>query len=133
MKNSDKLSAYILVNHALLFSAMLESNLAPKGSPTTRLHQIFMLLHLCMPPYAYTYHTCKHPCVCAFAYACVIRVNQALHSARECFSQCFDAVWDSYLLMVMSHLVTKSGALVKLVLSNLLLSMGKYVFNTKCC
>ena len=33
LKNSDILSAYILVTHALPFSVMLESNLAPKGSP----------------------------------------------------------------------------------------------------
>ena len=33
LKNSDKLSAYNFVAHALPFSAMLESNLAPKGSP----------------------------------------------------------------------------------------------------
>ena len=33
LKNSEKLSAYILVTHAFPFSAKLESNLAPKGSP----------------------------------------------------------------------------------------------------
>ena len=33
-----------------------------------------MLLRLRMSPYAYAYRTCKHPC----AYACVVRVNQAL-------------------------------------------------------
>ena len=31
LKNSDKLSAYILVTHALPFSAMLESNLHQKA------------------------------------------------------------------------------------------------------
>ena len=34
-----------------------------------------MLLHLRMSPYAYAYRMCKHPC--AYAYACVVRVNQA--------------------------------------------------------
>ena len=58
-----------------LYSCMLESNLALKGSPAARLRQIFMLLRLCMSPYAYAYRTCKHPC--AYAYACVVRVNQA--------------------------------------------------------
>ena len=35
-----------------------------------------------MSPYAYAYRTCKHPCTyaCAYAYACVVRVNQALIS-----------------------------------------------------
>ena len=33
-----------------------------------------MLLRLRMSPYAYAYRTCKHPC--AYAYACVVRVNQ---------------------------------------------------------
>ena len=33
LKNSDKLSAYILVTRASPFSAMLESNLTPKSSP----------------------------------------------------------------------------------------------------
>ena len=51
LKKSDKLSAYILVTHALPFSAMLESNLTPKGSPAARLRQIFMLLRLRMSPY----------------------------------------------------------------------------------
>ena len=60
--NSDKLSACILVTHALPFSAMLESNLAPKGSPAVQLHQTFMLLRLRMSPYAYAYRMCKHPC-----------------------------------------------------------------------
>ena len=42
--------------------------------------QIFMLLRLRMSPYAHAYCTCKHPCAyaCAYAYACVVRVNQAL-------------------------------------------------------
>ena len=75
LKNSDKLSAYIPVTHALPFSSMLESNLAPKGSPAVRLRQIFILLRLRMAPYAYAYRTCKHPCACAYAYACVVRVN----------------------------------------------------------
>ena len=66
LKNSDKLSASILVTRALPFSAMLESNLVPKGSPAMRLHQIFMLLRLRTSPYAYANRTCKHPCV----YAC---------------------------------------------------------------
>ena len=52
-------------------STMLESNLAPKGSPAARLRHIFMLLRLRMSPHAY--RTCKHPCT----YACVVRVNQA--------------------------------------------------------
>ena len=80
LKNSDKLSAYILVIHVLPFSAMLESNLASKSSPAARLHQIFMLLRLRMSPYTYAYRTCKHPYAyaCACAYACVVRVNQAL-------------------------------------------------------
>ena len=75
--NSDKLSAYIL--------AMLESNLAPKGSPAARLCQIFMLLRLRMSPCAYAYRTRTHPC--AYAYACVVRVNQALgfHCSHHCF------------------------------------------------
>ena len=65
LKNSDKLSAYILVTHALPFSKWRQ--------------QIFMLLRLRMSPYAYAYRTCKHPCAsaCAYAYACVVRVNQA--------------------------------------------------------
>ena len=67
LKNSDKLSAYILVTHALPFSAMLESNLEPKGSPATRLLQIFMLLRLRMSPYAYAYRTCTHPCAYAWS------------------------------------------------------------------
>ena len=50
---------------------MLESNLAPKGSPAPQLRKIFILLRLRMSPYAYAYRTCKHPC----AYACVVRVN----------------------------------------------------------
>ena len=33
LKNSEKLSAYILVTHAFPFSVKLESNLAPKGNP----------------------------------------------------------------------------------------------------
>ena len=80
LKNSDKLSAYILVTHALPFSSMLKSSLSPKGSLAARLRQIFMLLRVRMSPYAYAYayayRTCKHPC----AYACVVRVNQALGS-----------------------------------------------------
>ena len=82
LKNSDKLSAYILVTHALPFSAMLESSLAPKGSPAARLRQISqsVLLRLRMSAYAYAYRTCKHPCAYAWAYACVVRVNQALSS-----------------------------------------------------
>ena len=55
---------------------MLESNFAPKGSPVVRLCHTFMLLRLRMSPYAYAYRTCKHPC--AYACACVVRVNQAL-------------------------------------------------------
>ena len=80
LKNCDKLSVYNLVAHALPFSAMLESNLAPKGSPAARLRQICLLLRLRMSRYAYAYRTCKHPCACACAhsYACVVRVNQAL-------------------------------------------------------
>ena len=62
LKNSDKLSAYILVTHALPFAKWRQ--------------QIFMLLRLRMSPYAYAYRMCKHPC--AYAYACVVRVNQAL-------------------------------------------------------
>ena len=46
LKNSDKLSAYILVIHALPFSAMLESNTAPKGSPAAGLCHIFFSLSL---------------------------------------------------------------------------------------
>ena len=61
LKNSDKLSAYILVTHALPFAKWRQ--------------QIFMLLRLRMSPYAYAYRMCKHPC--AYAYACVVRVNQA--------------------------------------------------------
>ena len=82
LKNSDKLSAYNLVTHALPFSAMLESNLAPKGSPAARLRQICLLLRLRMSLYAYAYRTCKHPCACACAYSCVcvVRVNQALRT-----------------------------------------------------
>ena len=60
LKNNDKLSAYILVTHALPFAKWRQ--------------QILMLLRLRMSPYAYAYRTCKHPC----AYACVVRVNQAL-------------------------------------------------------
>ena len=92
LKNSDKLSAYNLVTHALPFSAMLESNLAPKGSPAARLRQIVrqicLVLRLRMSRYAYAYRTCKHPCACAcayayaYAYACAVRVNQAL--VRQC-------------------------------------------------
>ena len=65
LKNSDKLSAYILVTHALPFAKWRQ--------------QIFMLLRLRMSPYAYAYRMCKHPCdyACAYAYACVVRVNQA--------------------------------------------------------
>ena len=75
LKNSDKLSAYILqVTHALPFSAMLESNLLPKGSLAMRLRQNFILQHLHMSPYANVYRMCKHPC----AYTCIVRVNQAL-------------------------------------------------------
>ena len=79
LKNSEKLSAYNLVTRALPFSAMLESNLAPKGSPAARLRQICLLLRLRMSRYAYAYRTRKHPCACACAYfyACVVRVNQA--------------------------------------------------------
>ena len=81
VKNSDKLSAYNLVTHALPFSAMLESNLALKGSPAARLRLIGLLLRLRMSRYAYAYRTCKHPCACAcacaYSYACVVRVNQA--------------------------------------------------------
>ena len=77
LKNSDKLSAYNLVTHALPFSAMLESNLAPKGSPASRLRLIGLLLRLRMSHYAYAYRTCKHPCACAYSYPCVVRVNQA--------------------------------------------------------
>ena len=77
LKNSDKLSAYNLVTHALPFSAMLESNLAPKGSPASRLRLIGLLLRLRMSRYAYAYRTCKHPCACAYSYPCVVRVNQA--------------------------------------------------------
>ena len=79
LKNSDKLSAHNLVTHALPFSAMLESNLAPKCSPAARLRQICLLLRLRMSRYAYAYRTCKHPCACAcaYSYACVVRVNQA--------------------------------------------------------
>ena len=82
LKNSDKLSAYILVTHALPFSAMLESSLATKGSPAARLRQISqsVLLRLRMSAYAYAYRTCKHPCAYAWAYACVVRVNQTLSS-----------------------------------------------------
>ena len=75
LENSDELSAYILVTYALPFSAMLESNLTPKGSPAARLRQMFMLLRLRMSTYAYAYRTCKHPCAYACAYACVVRVN----------------------------------------------------------
>ena len=78
LKNTDKLSAYFLVTRVLPFSAMLESNLLPKGSPAVRLHQIFMLLRLRTSPFAYANRTCKHPCVYACAYACIVRVNQAL-------------------------------------------------------
>ena len=35
-----------------------------------------MLLRLRMSRYAYAYRTCKH--ACAYAYVCVVRVNQAL-------------------------------------------------------
>ena len=67
LKNSDKLSAYILVTCALPFAKCRQ--------------QIFMLLRLRMSPYAYAYRTCKHPCAYAYAYAyayaCVVRVNQA--------------------------------------------------------
>ena len=73
VRNSDKLSAYNLVTHAWPFSAMLESNLAPKG----RLRLIGLLLRLRMSRYAYAYRTCKHPCACAYSYPCVVRVNQA--------------------------------------------------------
>ena len=58
LKNSDKLSAYILVTHVLPFAKWRQ--------------QIFILLRLRMSPYAYAYRTCKHPC----ASACVARVNQ---------------------------------------------------------
>ena len=87
LKNSDKLSAYNLVTHALPFSAMLESNLAPKGSPAARLRQICLLLRLRMSRYAYAYRTCEHPCACtcAYSYACVVRVNQALQPNYEIF------------------------------------------------
>ena len=63
---------------------MLESNLTPKGSPGARLRQMFMLLRLRMSPYAYAYRTCKHPCAyaCAYPYACIVRVNQALAVKR---------------------------------------------------
>ena len=37
-----------------------------------------MLLRLRMSPYAYAYRTCKHPC--AYAYACVVRLHQALET-----------------------------------------------------
>ena len=79
LKDSDKMSAYNLVTYVLPFSAMLESNLAPKGSPAARLRQICLLLRLRMSRYAYAYRTCKHPCACAcaYSYACVVRVNQA--------------------------------------------------------
>ena len=88
LKNSVKLSAYILVTHALPFSAMLDSNLARTGNPASQLRQIFMLLRLRMSPYAYAYRTCEHPCfyvsayayVCTYAYACIVRENQALET-----------------------------------------------------
>ena len=95
LKNSDKLSAYILVTHALPFSAMLESNLAPKRSPAAQLRQLFMLLRLRMSPYAYAYRTCKHPCAyaSAYAYACILRVNQFLRlnvlNYQFTISRCF--------------------------------------------
>ena len=65
LRNSDKLSAYILVTYALPFAKWRQ--------------EIFMLLRLRMSPYAYAYRTCKHPCAYAYAYAyaCVVRVNQA--------------------------------------------------------
>ena len=63
-------------HRALPFSAMLESNLVPKRQPGRAIAPIFMLLRLLMSPYSYTYRTCKHPC--AYAYACVVRVKQAL-------------------------------------------------------
>ena len=63
LKNSDKLSAYILVTHALPFAKWRQ--------------QIFMLLRLRMShyAYAYAYHMCKHPCTyaCAYAYTCVVQ------------------------------------------------------------
>ena len=66
---------------------MLESNLAPKGSLAAPSCPIFMLLRLCMSPYACAYRTCKHPCAYAYAYACVVRVNKAIwrtfHSSKE--------------------------------------------------
>ena len=55
---------------------MLESNFAPKGSPAARLCQIFILLCFRVSSFAYAYRTCKDPY--AYAYACVVRVNQAL-------------------------------------------------------
>ena len=64
LKNSDKLSAYNLVTHALPFFR----HVGIKSRLLLRLH---------MSRYAYAYRTCKHPCACAYSYACVVRVNQA--------------------------------------------------------
>ena len=76
LKNSDKFSAYILVTHVLPFAKWRQ--------------QILMLLRLRMLPYACAYRTCKHACACAYAYACVIRVNQAL-VVKGCLSGMRDA------------------------------------------
>ena len=84
LKNTDKLSAYSLVTHALPFSAMLKSNVAPKGSPAARLHQIYLLLRLRISRYAYAYRTCKHPCVVLVLILMLGRISICLNVTARC-------------------------------------------------
>ena len=56
-----------------------------KRQPGFDCAKIFMLLCLRMSPYAYAYRTCKHPC----AYACVVRVNQALSLSSSIANEVF--------------------------------------------
>ena len=79
--NSDKLSAYILVNHALL-------------------------LRLRMLPY----RTCKHPCAYVYAYACVVCVKPGLQVRRKHKNKHKHKHKDVYTCDKHKHNVTYSSA-----------------------
>ena len=99
LKNSDMLSAYILVTYALPFAKWRQRDCAK-----------FLCLRL--SPYVYAYHMCKHPC----AYACVVRVNQALSFPKVLYSHTI-ATWhiDSQHFTKSHHVCNKKIKQIKVI------------------
>ena len=74
LKNCDKLSAYILVTRALPFSPPCWNQISRQKAVRPRDCATFLCFCTCVCHLMLISHTCKHPC--AYAYACVVRVNQ---------------------------------------------------------